>query len=96
MAAAVSHLKYGTHFGAVAINVEHYFLKLRLPIPADANTFAISAKEALASTVDGSTSPGAVRAFTTDGNGAALTLLVTIAMAMFGPHISSLVIFYLA
>src|ERR1700685_4408784 len=26
MAAAVSYLAYGTHFGAVAINIEHYFL----------------------------------------------------------------------
>ena len=58
--------------------------------------FANSAKEALAATADGSRPPRDVRAFIIDGNGAALTLLVTIAMAMFGLQISSLVIFYLA
>jgi hypothetical protein len=96
MAAAVSYLKYGTHFGAVAINVEHYFTQ---PPPVDSrgrHIFANSAEEALAATADGSVPPGDVRAFIIDGSGAGLTLLVTIAMALFGPHTSSLVIFYLA
>ena len=96
MAAAVSYLKYGTRFGAVAINVEHHFTR---PPPANSGgtqIFANSAKEALAATADGSTPPGDVRAFIIDGSGAGLTLLVTIAMAMFGPHTSSLVMFYLA
>ena len=96
MAAAVSYLRYGTHFGAVAINVEHYFTQ---PPPANSGgslIFANSAEEALAATANGSTPPGNVRAFVIDGSGAGLTLLVTIAMAIFGPHTSSLVLFYLA
>jgi hypothetical protein len=99
MAAAVSYLEYGTNFGAVAVNVERYFLKFPANNPdvtlRTAHTFAISAQEALASTVEGSLPPGPIRAFTNDGNGAGLPLLVTIAMAIFGPHASSLVIFYL-
>jgi hypothetical protein len=96
MAAAVSYLKYGTHLGAVAVNVEHYFTQ---PPPANSGgtlIFANRAQEALAATADGSTPPGDVRAFILDGSGAGLTLLVTIAMAMFGLYTSSLVLFYLA
>ena len=100
MAAAVSYLAYGTHFGAVAVDVEHFFLERPANNPdgavRTARTFANSAEEALAATVHGSVPPGPVRAFTIDGSGAGLTLLVTIAMVIFGPHASSLVIFYLA
>ena len=100
MAAAVSYLAYGTHFGAVAVNVEHYFLQLPANNPDGTlrteHTFAISAEEAVATTVQGPVPSGPIRAFALDGNGAGLPLLVTIAMAIFGLHTSSLVIFYLA
>ena len=100
MAAAVSYLAYGTQFGAVAVNVEHYFLERSANNPdgtlRTARTFANSAEEALAATVHGAVPSGPIRAFTIDGTGAGLTLMVTIAMAIFGPNASSLVIFYLA
>jgi hypothetical protein len=95
MAAAVSYLTYRTHFGAVAVNVEHYFMQLPPANSGGTRTFANRAEDALAATADGSMPPGDVIAFIVDGSGAGLTLLATIAMTIFGPHTSSLVIFYL-
>jgi hypothetical protein len=96
MAAAVSYLAYGTRFGAVSVNVEHYFTQPPAAGSGATHVFANSAEDALAATADGSIPRGDIRAFVIDGSGAGLTLLVTIAMAIFGPHTSSLVLFYLA
>ncbi len=99
MAAAVSYLAYRAPFGAVALNVEGYFLQR----PVDSagrplqttRVFANGPEEALAATTGGSMPSGGFRLFIRDGVGAGLPLFYTIAMGVFGIHISSLVAFYL-
>jgi hypothetical protein len=100
MAAAVSYLAYRAPLGAVAFNVERYFLQR----PVDSagqplqttRPFAIDPEEAIAAATAGRSMPsGGFRMFTIDGSGAGLPLFYTIAMGMFGTHVSSLVAFYL-
>jgi hypothetical protein len=99
MAVAVSHLAYRAPLGAVAINVERYFMQLAVDSAGRrlqaTRIFANGPEEALAATAGGSMPSGGFRMFAMDGSGAGLPMFYTIAMGMFGAHVSSLVAFYL-
>jgi hypothetical protein len=99
MAVAVSHLAYGAPLGAVATNVERYFMQR----PVDSagrplqttRILAYDPEEAIAATAGGSMPSGGFRMYAIDGTGAGLPMFYTIAMAMFGAHVSSIVTLYL-
>jgi hypothetical protein len=99
LAAAASFLAYRAPLGAVAFNVEHYFLQRPVDSagqpPETKRVFVYDPEEALAATTGGSMPSGGFRMFIIDGSGAGLPLLYTLAMWMFGAHVSSLVAFYL-
>jgi hypothetical protein len=83
--AAVSYLAFGAPLGAVDNNVmEKFIYRDGTPI---ADLLAQAARHSIA--------PGAVHATTLDGIGAGSNLFTTLAMAMFGFRLSSLVILYL-
>jgi hypothetical protein len=99
MAVAVSHLAYRAPLGAVATNVERYFMQRPVgsagPPLRKTRIFANGPEEALAATAGGSMASGGFRMYAVDGSGAGLPMFYTIAMGMFGAHVSSLVAFYL-
>jgi len=100
MAVAVSHLAYGAPLGAVANNVERYFMQ-QSPVDSAGRPlqrpriFAYGPQEALVATAGGSMPSGGFRMYAMDGSGAGLPMFYTIAMGVFGAHVSSLVAFYL-
>src|SRR5580700_9681025 len=85
MAVAVSHLAYGAPLGAVATNVERYFMQR----PVDSagrplqttRILAYDPEEAIAATAGGSMPSGGFRMYAIDGTGAGLPMFYTIAMA---------------
>ena len=83
--AAVSHLLYGTHFGAVDLNVEARFMRRG----------GMSVQEVLALAASKSIPAGSTNNTTIDGTGAGTDVFAIVAMAMFGPHLLSLVLLYL-
>jgi len=83
--AAVSHLLYGTHFGAVDLNVEAKFMRRG----------GLSVQDVLALAASKSIPPGSDNNTTIDGTGAGTDVFAIVAMAMFGPQLLSLVLLYL-
>jgi hypothetical protein len=83
---AISHIVYGTPWGAIDANVRAFLGEQR----------GHGVAQAVAGAADGSIAPGTVDSYAMDGIGVGSILFATVAMSVFGPHVSSLVLFFLA
>lgn len=84
--AAISHLSYGTPFGAMDSNVRGNFWRLKTEMSLD---------EAIQKVANGSITKGSIEPWGADGIGAGTTLFGTISMWLFGMYMSSFVYFFL-
>jgi hypothetical protein len=83
---AISHVIYGVRLGAIDANVLSVFRA------QNQRTLA----SAMAKVADGSIAPSQSQIIANDGIGVGSILFATLAMSIFGAHISSLVFFFLA
>jgi hypothetical protein len=86
LAAAVSYSVYGRPLGIATANVSKLFRN----IPKQESDDRISVQEAMARTAAGDIPAGDVLRTSTDGNGAGDFIFASLAMKLFGPHLSAL------
>ena len=91
LAAAVSYSVYGTPLGMANANVFKIFLNISRQEGDD----RISVQEAMARTTAGDLPAGDVLKTSTDGNGAGYPIFASLAMRLFGPHLSALIYSFL-
>jgi hypothetical protein len=86
--AALSYSVYGTPLGMINVNVESVFREVFL-------TNRISVQEAVARSAAGDLPSGGVTKISNDGNGAGYPIFASLAMRLFGSHLSSVLYSFL-